>query len=271
MPLVGDLPFDKYLAHEALSSGGIGHILRSPMHYYQLHLNPERPERKATAAQRLGTLAHAMILEPATFDARYPVGPPVSKATKAWKEFAASLPLDVEPITEEEHKTVSRMRDAVTLHPELARLLNAGTPEVSAFWDDEETGVPCKARPDLVYTSANGIILMDLKTTGEAAEFHRQVGRLGYHRQAAWYTDGVEYLTGAKVLAFVFATVESAWPHGVKAFALDEEALDEGRRQCRAAVRKYAECKATKSWPGYSTEIEVLKLPGWAYSTEEPE
>lgn len=77
---------------------------------------------------------------------------------------------------------------AIESHPQLCKAFSGGMPEVSIFWTDEETGVPCKARLDYLKPLA----VVDLKTF-ELREFGidrtiaRAVANYRYHIQAAWY------------------------------------------------------------------------------------
>lgn len=85
---------------------------------------------------------------------------------------------------------------------------------------DPATGELCRCRPDWAHpTGDRGVILVDVKTCGDASprEFGRQVARKGYHRQAAFYSDGYEIASGKRVLGFVFVAVESTWPFAASA------------------------------------------------------
>lgn len=254
-----------YHASPGLSNSGLSDLLRSPWHFYSLHLDPNRPAEDQTAAQLAGTLAHTLILEPETFEQFYAVGPEVTRSTKVWKEFEASNPgrMCIKP---SELEPARLQATSVRSHPRLGQLLSAGRAEVSAYWTDLETGVLCRCRPDWVHTSTLGAILVDVKTCGDARpeEFTRQIARMGYHRQAAWYSEGYAQASGEDVIGFIFAAVEDKWPYACSAVMLDDESLARGAEQNRALVRLYAQCMERGEWPAYSQEIEVVNLPAWA-------
>ena len=260
-----DIGNDAYHASAGVSNSGLGDILRSPRHYYALHIDPSRPERAETLPQQNGTLAHCAILEPDAFAERYFVGPDARRGSKPWKDAEAEAD-GREIIKPEQRETAFRQRDAVLRLPDVADALSSGRPEVSAWWKDEQTGVLCRCRPDWVHEAGTGVILLDVKTCGDAspAEFARQIARMGYHRQAAFYSDGYAAASGRPVLAFIFVAVEQGWPHGASAVMLDDEALDAGRRQYRRALETYARCINTDTWPGYPPGIELISLPVWA-------
>jgi exodeoxyribonuclease VIII len=259
-----DIPNAEYHGWPGLSNSGISTLLRTPWHYWSLHLDPDRPARPETASQRAGTVAHAAILEPDTFDDRFPVMPFADRRTKAAKDWIAALRADQTAITAEERATALRQRDAVLSLPDVADAMKSGQAEVSAVWDDGDT--PCRCRPDWVYSFASGVVLFDVKTCGDASpdEFRRQVARHGYHRQAAWYSDGYAAASGKQVFGFVFVAVEAAYPHAASAVMLDEDALAQGRLECRRALDLYAECSASGRWPSYPPGIETISLPAYA-------
>ena len=267
MAIINDMAAADYHALAALSNSGISDLLTSPRHYYDRHINPERPARESTASQRHGTVAHGMILEPSTFDERFPCGPDVSRATKVWKEWEAKQKAGTMSIKPDEREVALIQASMVRQIPDVARVLGSGNPEVTLLWNENEWA-QCKARPDWIHVTGKGAILLDIKTTGNANDFVRQVGRLGYHRQAYWYSRGFEKCSNIKVLGFVFVAVETAWPYAARAFALDEAALGEGQAQCLRALKTYTDCVKKKQWPSYRQDIEILTLPKWAFEEE---
>ncbi|AKQ59701.1 Exodeoxyribonuclease 8 [Bordetella hinzii] len=262
---------EAYHRGPGISKTGLDHVARSPALFYALHLDPARPAEKERAGQLEGQLAHCAILEPAEFDKRYVVGPDVSRATKAWKEWEASLPAGVIAIKPDQRETALRQAESVRRLPDVAEALAAGRPEVSAYWIDPDTGVLCRCRPDWVHPAGNnGVILLDVKTYSDAspAEFARQVARKRYDVQAAFYTDGFARASGLNVLAFVFVAVETDYPFSSSAVMLDEDSLDAGRRKYQSDLSRYADCLRSDVWPGYSTEIQVVRLPSWAMESD---
>jgi hypothetical protein len=66
------------------------------------------------------------------------------------------------------------------------------------------------------------------------------------------------------VHGFVFAAVESDWPHVAAPYMLDDDVLEAARRENRRLLNRYAECKRTGIWPGYPAGIQQISLPKWA-------
>lgn len=255
---------------DAVSNSGLGDIMQSPFHYYARHLDPDRPAPAEKAGQLEGTLAHCAILEPEEFSKRFVVGPDVSRATKAWKEFEAANE-GLVCIKPDQYDTAMRQAEQVRRLPAVAEALARGRSEVSAFWIDEETGVLCRVRPDWVNELSSGVVLLDVKTYSSAApdEFARQVARKGYARQDAMYSDGYGTAAQVNVHAFLFVAVESTWPYAASVCQLDDESADAGYMEYRDALHRYAHCRRTGIWPGYSTDVELIRMPNWAMSKAE--
>lgn len=288
--VVHGLDINEYHGMAPISKSGLDSIDLSPAIYYARHLNPNRPPSRERAGQLEGNLAHCAILEADQFEKRYAIVPesaprrPTEAQWKAknpspdsvaamqwWKEFNERTN-DATIITHDQYETALRQAVSVRALPEIGDVLASGLPEVSAFWIDEETGVECRCRPDWVHdVREDAVILVDVKTYSNASpnEFRRQVARKRYDVQAAYYTDGYAKASGKEVLGFIFLAVETEWPFASNAFMLDEDSLEAGRVKYRANLRIYAECLRTGKWPGYSTGIDIIRLPQWALITEE--
>lgn len=261
-----DLPIAEYHASPGMSNSGLGDFAQSPLHYFALHLDPNRPPVEETPAQLVGNLAHCAILEADCFAKRYVVGPDCRRGTKEWNAFTDAHP-GATAIKPDQRAVAQAQVRSVRSLPDVAKLLAIGHPEVSAFWIDQATGELCRCRPDWVHPVGDrGVILVDVKTCGNASprEFARQVGRMGYHRQAAFYSDGYEVASGQRVLGFVFVAVETAWPYAAAAVMLDDESLAKGRAEITEMLPRFAECSSADRWPGYSESIELISLPAWA-------
>jgi exodeoxyribonuclease VIII len=168
-------------------------------------------------------------------------------------------------ISADDYKTVMNIMQSCRSHPMSKHLFSDGIAEQSVFWEDAETGVLCKARPDWLLGGANPAIL-DLKSTEDASPdgFMRSAYTYRYHVQAAWYLDGLEAATGQKPDVFMFLAVEKKYPHAVAFYYADDAMLSVGRAEYRKALRTYAECMKTNVWPGYEGKLRPLSLPRWA-------
>jgi exodeoxyribonuclease VIII len=255
-----------YHATMAMSAGGLKRMAKSPATFYGLQLDPNRPPAgEPSPAMKNGTLVHCALFEPAELAARYVVKPEGfdgrTKEGKAWAAAQTGEVVDAAQMAAAKAQTA-----AVRALPDLAALLSEGEPEASAFWTDEATGELCKCRPDWTSPAGDGVILVDGKTCQDASPegFAKAIWNWDYHLQAAWYSDGYELATGKRVHGFVFAAVESAWPHQAAAYMLDDEVLARARAKNRELLDLYAECRRTGIWPGYPNTIQPIGLPAWA-------
>lgn len=251
-----------YHAHPALGSTQIRELLRSPAHFKALGA------KEPTPSMQFGTLVHTLVLEPDTFDARYIVAPNVDRRTRAgkadWSEFQAAAG-EREVIDAATNGKARAIAVSVRTHARAAKLLEAASVrEESIFWQDDETGVECKCRPDARAPSAG--IVVDLKTARDASPraFARSVANFGYHIQAAHYTAGVR-AAGHEAREFLFIVAETELPYGVAVYRLDPFAIECGERARVQALDLFAECQASGEWPSYGAgKIETIELPGWA-------
>ena len=245
----------EYHADPAISTSHLHAVAASPYHYWKRYLDPDRRPVEPTAAMRLGSLVHCAVLEPDELLQRYGVAG--DRRTKAGKEQAAAMAAEgIEAVSEADMVTALLMADAVRQHPAAAALLTTGKAEQSFWWDDQQTGLRCKCRPDWM----TGSVLVDLKTTIDAspAGFARSVAAYRYHVQAR------HYLSGTFAERFVFIAVEKTYPYAVGVYELDAAAMEHGETLRRRNLATIADCKAINEWPGYGTDIQPLSLPGWA-------
>lgn len=255
-----DMTAPNYHAIDALSASGAKHLLRSAAHYLAQKEQPMQP----TAAMRLGTAVHTMILEPEKADIEIARAPKLDKRTKVGKETfelferenAGKLILDADA-----YDKAAAIADAVYKHPQARELLKDGQSEVSMLWEAHD-GLPCKARFD--YYRGDGIV--DIKTTQDASPdgFARNIASLKYHMQAAHYLQGYRELTGWDADHFTFVAVENEPPYAIGIYRLDEPSLMSGRMLMEKAAMAFRQAKQPAGWHGYSPDIQTISVPSWA-------
>lgn len=281
-----------YRALPALNASGLKALKRSPLHYWAEFVDPDRAPKEPTKAMHIGTALHALVLEG---EERWAVEPDVNKRTKAGKaelaEFLANVPDGVPVLKQEDADMILRMANNVHACPEAQELLNlpGRKTEHVLTWDDESTGIACKARLDMVAWSPNEVIVVDIKTTKDArpAEFARQIATLDYHVQAAFYLDAaiaahdqepfgslLPHIGRAGkipdlISEFFFIAVENIHPFAVNVFRLHAGALDQARREINKLMEIYNTCQESGIWPGYAVDNYAgLHLPKWAQDEE---
>lgn len=259
-----DIPSADYHTWDAASSHRLSLMLRSPAHCRAAIDCPPEP----TDAMRLGEAVHYATLQPDLFAKRYVVPPKVDRRTKAGKDefqlFEAAN-ADKQFLSADEWAQCQAISRAVWSHLSAGPLLKGDVKqEVSLVWQDQQHDLLCKGRIDLF--NAKYSALVDLKTTADAGpdNFERSIYDFGYHRQAAFYMDGWA-ACGMKATRFVFVAVEKSPPFAVAVYALDQTAIDAGRKELRAMLATYAMCQRTGEWPGYSPKVQSIGIPAWAY------
>lgn len=252
------------------------HILTSPKHYRYWLDNP-RPDSEALL---VGRATHCAVYEPDEFGARYVVSPSFHRAcnddTAIKKGYAGGMQAaaaweaqyvraGVEVLEPEAMDRIIGMRDALRSDPVSGPLMRGGRKELKIEWTDPETGIECRGRVDHV----NGR-LSDLKTTRSIQWFERDVVRLMYHAQLAWYFDGLRHAGIATGEAPCLIAVENEPPFDVQVLTFTEEDLDAGRRLYREALDTLDVCRREGVWPGVARGVSRrVKLPSWAMASED--
>jgi len=264
-----NIPFDEYVAWNAVSNSKLSLLDKSPRIYQQgIYKGP-------TPNMRLGSLTHCGILEPLAFAGRYAVAPDfhlyaenstadgrqtTSKNTAFVKERLREFTAMAEgrEIVDRDwyDNTLTLVRE-LAANSEAKRLLSNGGPsEVSIVW--EERGFTMKARIDKVFENC----LVDLKTTTDVLDFENTIGRYAYHRQMAHYQEGWRILTGTSAQCWLVA-VEPKPPHAVMAAPLSDDALSEGHAARSRLLDSLEACTVCNEWPARPNP-KAWNLPNWA-------
>lgn len=253
------LPEAQYRAAEGISKSALDYIAqpRTPAHYKAYIDGLLRVE--TTAAMRLGSMIHRVILEPDTAD--YVVKPEgmlfTTKEGRAWRD-AQTAPI----ITADEEATIRGMRDAVWAHPAVKRVLAKAQKEVCVFASDSH-GMLRKGRFDALPEGGN--VIVDIKSCASASPdaMSKSMGAFRYDVQAAYYLD-LAALQGLDKSKFLLVCVEKTPPFAVAVYAIDDEAVEWGRKQYQADLALLRRCEAEDHWPSFTEEITTLALPAWA-------
>lgn len=255
----------------ALCNSALADFRKSVPLYYGRHVTGTIPPKESTDAMSLGTLLHTLVLEPENFAASVAVAPEINRRTNAGKEeyaawCAASACKTV--VTREQLDTAQRMAASIRLHQMAGYALSLEGPVEQAIrWQDPKTGLWIRNLIDK-WAPSIGLVI-DLKTSRDPTptEFAKSVANLGYHAQAALYSDGAAAVYGETV-DFLFIVVGSEPPHEVACYTLDEAAIEAGRRANRAALDEIARRRESGEWQSRYQQIETISLPFWALRNE---
>ena len=145
-------------------------------------------------------------------------------------------------------KPMLRMLNVMKSHERFCQLLKEAVPEIPQFWDDERTGLPCKAQLDLLLPG--DALIADVKTTSarNRAEFLSNCLRYEYDRQAAFYIDGCR-MAGQLIQRFILFGVQKQKPHQVYLVELlpDDPFIENGRRKYRKLLASWLKKPYTPS------------------------
>lgn len=196
------LPAEHYHADPSVGSSNLRAMNRG-MRIYQADSWMTPPEqrrvRKETEATVVGTALHSIVLDGVegftrTYVRRSAEYENLSQGEKAamTKAIKAALKPGQVMLDFNDYKLCVDAAQLIAEHDDLRNSLMNGFSEVSVFWVDAATGVPCKARYDLLKVGGIG----DIKTIANMFKERLEraalsdIQRRRYDLQAAHYIDG---------------------------------------------------------------------------------
>jgi len=282
------VPIAEYHALEAVGSSLLRDLRRSAAF---AAFNKGAPVDEETAAQAIGSLVHAAILEGwDAANARYIQAGECSAILKSGQNAGATCgrgaawyltasgaaafcgthaPKGCDPdprtvvVGDGWAKAEAIVRGLGGLDG-VPQMIEARTgAEVSLVWRDEETGILCKARPDLWVEDA----FVDLKVNRHAhpGAWPGEVQRRGAHVQAAHYLAGARALD-LGVSRWRWLLADSSPPHECWAPWCNTPTLDVGLTDRAMAMAQVAECLKSGVWPGYPQGDQESGLPEYVLS-----
>lgn len=272
--IYADIPIEEYhgrlTAEPSISSSGLRMIEAcSPYHWWsQSYLNPNRPPRDEAPHFALGRAVHTLLLGEHGFRDQYVVRPEEfdswrTKASQVWRDGMIGLGKTV--LVSDDLAIIRGIAESAAGEPLIRDGLFAGLVEHSMVWQDKETGVWLKARPDTINPTAG--LVVDLKTIASADPHscRSSIAEHGYYMQLALIGEGYRALTGQEMPndGYLLVFIEKKFPYAVNIKPVDAEAIFYGRAQIRRAVRTFATCLERGEWPGYADSGMTAHLPAW--------
>lgn len=270
-PGIYEMPAEQYHADPAPApslSNSIAQILltQSPMHAWFAHprLNPKRPPDEDSRLD-LGSAAHAVLLE-GGWDRV------VEVLANDWKTKAARESRDEIraagklPVLAKHYAALQEMVPVAEMYiasnPDLQGLLTNGSAESTIVWREGPLWLKC--RPDL--RADDGVVLMDYKTTTSASPlvFERQIERMGYDVQGAFYLRGNRAIGAPDDSRFIFLAQEITPPYACQAIGLAPSYVAMGDIKVDRAIKTWRACMTTGKWPAYLPQTVWAEVPDWA-------
>lgn len=264
-------PFDAYK-----TSGCFGiHALldfekRGPFYFHQKHIEHACAETRRRAFD-IGKAAHTLILEgeeaydgsvvqkPAEYTNDKGETKPWNGNAKVCKDWERQHE-DCAIISESDHLMLHAMLLAVRRNQDIMRYLRSGMPEVVFREGMFQIRVDWLAgAPDPMSWEA----ICDLKTCDSLSEFHVDIYRYNYHRQAAFYQWMIQQETGI-VLPFKMLAVEKAPPHRCGVYYVSDDGMELGHRRNEYLVEQVERHVRMNVWPTGNPEGEQeCDVPYW--------
>jgi hypothetical protein len=288
-PGIYDISNEEYHASPGISRSGIMEFKKTPSHYWHKYINPDYISDHSSPAVILGQALHTYVLEPEKFKDQYVVKYSESgklekipllkevgreaydlakknhelekqKREAAESEFYKNS-LGKEIIDIDDFKKIEAMARALEKHEQAHGLIKDAQYEKSIYWHDPDTGILCKARPDILHQN----MVCDLKSTLNASmrEFQRSINSYGYHLQAGMIHEGLKHALGIEIWNFIFIAIEKEEPYAIAVYPLDEVAIAHGIVDFKNTLMRFKNCLDDNYWPGYLTQM--ISLPTYAF------
>jgi len=257
-----------YHQSNGVSSSKLGLLLDCPAKYNNI--------QKTKATLDFGTAFHMYFLEREEFQAKYGVLHEKNGATKAAKEEKKLL---IEKgydsfVKKAELDAFEKMTQTILSDPISDALFNADDEhyiEHSGFWKFKS--VLCKCRPDYLLIKNNQAFVIDIKTTTDCSpeKIARSIADWSYHRQAAFYVDGIKEITGIDEVHALHFFIEkpmdgaALWNQQQMAanalqclpVTIPESDLEQGRREYKQALFNYQKFMNENLMPGYKKMAQI--------------
>lgn len=230
-------------------------------------------------AFRLGNAADTLLFRPAEYEERYiEYAGSYLKDGTTWTEARRGFGWELFKkeadeagkivLASDEAKEVRTLADACLKHETAATLLSGGQAHLVVIWEDDATGLLCKAQLD--YWQDDCRRINDVKTTRniEPKAWAADSFKFGYHVQAAFYIDGLAKALGISPgeIAFTDIAIEkNTIRPDVVCYEVPRELVAYGRKQYQGWLEQYAECEASGEWPGIAERgFMMTEVPAWA-------
>lgn len=268
-PGIYDMPAEQYHADPCPEPSLSSHIAwtlidRSPRHAWTDHpkLNPRHESEEKTAFDK-GSAAHALLLE--GVNRMQIIHADSYRKKEAQEARDAARAAGKHPVLAADYALILEMKmeaeRAISECSDLSGImLKDGKPERTFIW--QERGIWLRCRPDWIADSL--ALMLDYKTTtsAEPGYFGRQISRMGYHFQAAFYRRGVKAVTGRDV-PFILLAQEIDPPQSASFHGCAPTLMQIAEDRVEAAIDLWARCLKADRWPTYSSRVHYHEAAGW--------
>lgn len=254
----------------SLSSSVMQILLReSPRKAWFAHpkLNPAFKEDQEGKFD-MGTAAHAVLLE--NDASRIAIVEADDWRTKvAQQQREAARAAGKTPLLARHYAAVRKMVDAALAFIETSEIAEAwhdADSEVTGICQDKGAWLRC--RFDKI--TKNRRIIIDYKTTDNVAPdvFSRQIVRMGYHLQDAFYRRVAELLCVPEP-TFIFLAQSVEAPHECSLHGCDPALREIADAEVQGAIDVWRDCLRSNKWPSYGGRIHWTVPATWQMRAHE--
>lgn len=268
-PGIYNLPIEEYLGDccigPSVSSSGLRKLLlEAPAKYWATSpLNPNRFPEKPSEALDIGRAAHALALGEPEFAKYFVVSPYDDFRKKEAQEWRKEQARTV--VRAEDFETIQAVAAVQKRSAQCMRAFEDGRAEMSLIWQDAETGIWLKARPDWLPNDPTTRFLVEYKTalSIDPRKWSTAAFGYGYHMQAAMQVDGVREVMGVEPMGVAHVVQEKDAPYLAELRLFSGEQIEDGRFMVREALGKFRACYEAGYWPGYTDAPSYVETPMW--------
>lgn len=256
------------LKQRPLSFSSLSQFDISPVHYIK-YITKKREE---TPQMLLGSLVHAMILEPDTVEHEYILSPKFDMRKKEDKEAKAKFELEhatKKVIDESTWEAAKDIAGSVYESPKAVSILSKLNMREAHFVFDYE-GLPVNGYIDGIGKNMDIPYVLEIKTsiTANPNDVIKDFYNKKYHIQAGIYRLALRYMGISDKAPVMYIVVENRFPYIVSIFMATEEYIQHGISEFSRLVGEFDEwMKLGCPTVGYSRDgsenVYELGLPNW--------
>ncbi len=268
-PQLIDQDEGEYHADHSRISHSMLEVFRKSPRLFQGRFLTKEWTGDTSSALDFGKAAHALALESRKVYVPIPAEGVLNeqghKKGANWKAFEAANAGKI-LMKPDDVADLKKIMAAIDAHDRARKAIRCKAHrECVIHWTDADTGLPCKCRIDVLMEGMK--LVIDLKTAddNDPVWFAKTCYDRGYHRQADYYQNAIEALTGERP-QFLFVAAMKSPPYTVRVFPMHATFFAIGRTENRADMAKLAQRYADNYWEddSHGQLEQPLEPPVWA-------